>query len=179
MNASTGGAGANTSDVLAVQLFLHRVLSEPDWAKGAIAKLLQGESGLYAAWNVDLFAGRFKDLAKSGESPEQIYTDVLRTVFQTDGPGGLRLCDIRGAPGELGLKAFGSDHYFGLTYLGDTAKFKKLALKSDAGIIMEEDAVGGSMFDRVNEAEATVNVLIGAKKFVEGWNSWRVSNRAS
>ena len=81
-----------------------------------------------------------------------------------------------GAPGELGLQAVGSDHYFGLTYIGDTAKFKKLALKADAGIIMEEDAVGGSMFGRVNEAGATVNVLIGAKKFVEGWNSWRVSN---
>ena len=176
VNAVYRRRGRDTSDVLAVQLFLHRVLSEPAWTKGAIAKLLQGESGLHAAWNVDLFAGRFKDLAKLGESPEQIYTDMLRTVFHTDGPGGLRLCDIRGAPGELGLKAFGSDHYFGLTYIGDTARFKKLALKSDAGIIMEEDAVGGSMFDRVNEAEATVNVLIGAKKFVEGWNSWRVSN---
>ena len=165
-----------TSDVLDVQLFLHRVLSEPAWAEDAIASLLRGESGLYSAWKVDLFAGRFDELAKSGGSPGRIYADLLRTFFHTDGPGGLRLCDIRGAPGELGLKAAGSDHYFGLTYIGDTPKFKRLALKADAGIIMEEDAVGGSMFGRVNEAGATVNVLIGAKKFVEGWNSWRVSN---
>ena len=176
VNAVYKRRGRDTSDVLAVQLFLHRVLSERAWAEDAIAKLLRGESGLYSAWNVDLFAGRFDELAKSVESPERIYSDVLKTVFHTDGPGGLRLCDIRGAPGELGLKAFGSDHYFGLTYIGDTANFKKLALKSDAGIIMEEDAVGGSMFGRVNEAGATVNLLLGAKKFVEGWNSWRVSN---
>ena len=168
--------GRDTSDVLAVQLFLHRVLSKPGWAWDAIGKLLRGESGLYDAWNVDLFSGRFDNLAKSGERPEQIYADVLHTVFHADGPGGLRLCDIRGAPGELGLKAVGSDHYFGLTYIGDTSKFKKLAQTSSTGIIMEQDAVGGSMFDRVNEADATVNVLIGAKKFVEGWNSWRVSN---
>ena len=176
VNAVYKRKGRYTSDVLAVQLFLHRVLSEPGWARDAIAKLLRGESGLYSAWKVDLFAGRFDELAKSVESPERIYADVLKTVFHTDGPGGLRLCDIRGAPGELGLKAFGSDHYFGLTYIGDTANFKKLALNSDAGIIMEEDAVGGSMFGRVNEAGATVNLLLGAKKFVEGWNSWRVSN---
>ena len=159
-----------------MQIFLHRVLSEPAWARDAIDKLLRGESGLYTAWNVDLFSGRFRDLAKKGDSPERMYADLLRTVFHADGPGGLRLCDIRGAPGELGLKAVGSDHYFGLTYIGDTSKFKKLAQTSGAGIIMEQDAVGGSMFDRVNETGATVNVLIGAKKFVEGWNSWRVSN---
>ena len=173
---STSGRGATRATCSSVQLFLHRVLSEPEWAKDAIGRLLQGESGLYSAWQVDLFAGRFDDLARSGGSPGQIYADLLDTFFHTGGPGGLRLCDIRGAPGELGLKAAGSDHYFGLTYIGDTAKFKKLALKADAGIIMEEDAVGGSMFGRVNEAGATVNVLIGAKKFVEGWNSWRVSN---
>lgn len=166
----------DTSDVLEVQLFLHRVLSDPGWARDVIARVLRGESGLRVSWNVDLFEGRFGDLAKSGDSPEQLYADILRTVFHTDGPGGLRLCDIRGAPGELGLKAVGSDHYFGLTYIGDTGNFKKLAQNTDTGIIMEDDAVGGSMFDRVNETDATVNVLIGAKKFVEGWNSWRVSN---
>ena len=176
VNAVYKRRGRDTSDVLTVHLFLNRMLSEPGWAVEAIGKLLRGESGLYAAWNVDLFVGRFDDLAKSGKSPEQIYADMLRTVCHADAPGGLRLCDIRGAPGELGLKAVGSDHYFGLTYIGDTAKFKKLAQKVSDGIILEEDAVGGSMFDRVNEADATVNVLIGAKKFVEGWNSWRVSN---
>ena len=86
VNAVYRRRGRDTSDVLAVQLFLHRVLSNSAWAKGAIAKLLQGESGLYAAWNVDLFSGRFKDLAKLGESPEQIYADMLRTVFQPTAP---------------------------------------------------------------------------------------------
>ena len=126
---------------------------------------------------VDLFAEHFDELGKSAGSPGRIYRDLLKTFFHTDGPGpgGLRLCDMRGAPGDLGLKAAGSDHYFGLTCIGDIPRFKKLALKADTGIIMEEDAVGGSMFGRVNEAGATVNVLIEAKKFVEGSNPWRVS----
>ena len=176
VNAVYRRRGRDTSDVLAVQLFLHKVLSDPAWARDAIGRLLRGKSGLYSAWNVDLFAGRFDELARSGGTPEAIYADLLKTFFHADGPGGLRLCDIRGAPGELGLKAVGSDRYFGLTYIGDHARFKRLAAGAGAGIVMEEDAVGGSMFGRVNEAGATVNVLIGAKKFVEGWNSWRVSN---
>ena len=176
VNAVYRRRGRDTSDVLAVQIFLHRVLNEPGWARDTIEKLLRGESGLHAAWNVDLFADRFNELVKLGESPNEIYADILRTVFHAERPGGLRLCDIRGAPGEIGLKAVGSDEYFGLTYIGDTSKFKRLAEAAAAGIIFEPDAVGGSMFGRVNEAGATVNVLIGAKKFVEGWNSWRVSN---
>jgi len=176
VNAVYKRRGRDTSDVLAIQHFLHRVLSDPGWARTAIAMLLRGESGLYAARNVDLFASRFNDLAGRDLSPEEIYGDILRVVFHADGPGGLVLCDIRDAPGELGLKALGSDRYFGLTYIGDTGQFWKLAQKADFGVILEKDVVGDSMFDRVNEAGATVNVLIGAKKFVEGWNSWRVSN---
>ena len=176
VNAVYKRHGRDTSDVLAVQLFLHRVLSEPDWAQSAIESLLQGTSGLHAADGTDLFAGRFADIAASGQTPRSIYVDLLRTVFHVDSPGGLRLCDILGASGELGLKAVGSERYFGLTYIGDTARFKKLAQTAGRGISFEQDAVGGSMFDRVNDADASVNVLIGAKKFVEGWNSWRVSN---
>jgi hypothetical protein len=33
-----------------------------------------------------------------------------------------------------------------------------------------------SLIDGINEPETTVEILIGAKKFMEGWNSWRVSN---
>ncbi len=176
VNAVYKRRGRETSDVLAIQLFLHRVLSDSRWAKDAIGKLLRGKSGLHSAWNVDLFDGRFNDLAQSQGTSEEIYADMLRSVFHTSGPAGLRLCDILGAPGELGLKAVGADHYFGLTYIGDTAKFKKLAQKAGGGIILEQDAVGGTIFDGINEKGATVNVLIGAKKFVEGWNSWRVSS---
>ena len=176
VNAVYKRLGKDTSDVLSVQLFLQRVLRRPNWAQSAIAKLLKRESGLYTAKHVDLFGGRFNDLAKLGESPKQLYFDILRKVFHVSSPSGLILCDIRDAPGELGLKAAGSDQYFGLTYIGDTAKFKKLAKRSNAGIEFEEDVVGGSLFSRVNATDATVNILIGAKKFVEGWNSWRVSS---
>jgi len=48
--------------------------------------------------------------------------------------------------------------------------------EDDSGITLEEDALSGSLFDGIGDQDTTIDVLIGAKKFMEGWNSWRVSN---
>ena len=42
--------------------------------------------------------------------------------------------------------------------------------------MVSDDALNGSLFERINESNSTVEVLAGARKFIEGWNSWRVSN---
>jgi len=46
----------------------------------------------------------------------------------------------------------------------------------DTGITLEEDAIASSLFTDINHPDTPLNILIGAKKFMEGWNSWRVSN---
>ena len=38
-----------------------------------------------------------------------------------------------------------------------------------------EREFSGSLFHEINQPHSTVNLLIGSKKFTEGWNSWRVS----
>ena len=43
------------------------------------------------------------------------------------------MVDIRGNSGELGLKASGSDGYFGLIYIGDTAAFQKASCERRRG----------------------------------------------
>lgn len=48
--------------------------------------------------------------------------------------------------------------------------------KNDSGIVIEEDVISQSLFDGINRPGSGINILIGAKKFMEGWNSWRVSN---
>ena len=63
-----------------------------------------------------------------------------------------------------------------MIYIGDVAKFKKLVEQDDAGITLEEDAVADSLFDGISAPDTSIDILIGAKKFMEGWNSWRVSN---
>ncbi|HEX72257.1 MAG TPA: restriction endonuclease subunit R, partial [Candidatus Hydrogenedentes bacterium] len=109
-------------------------------------------------------------------SPQQIYADILTRLFHAPAGGGLHLCDIRSGAGELGLKAAGAEDYFGLIYIGDTAAFKKLVEKDPAGIILEEDVIAHSLFERVNRPDSGLHILIGAKKFMEGWNSWRVAS---
>ena len=165
------------SDVLTVARFLHHVLeNKGGWAVSAIKKLKQGETGLITAAGRDVFEEKFTYLRDKNLSPEEVYRDILTRIFHTPASGGLHLCGIRSADGELGLKASGAENYFGLIYIGDTNNFKKLVEEDDSGMMLEEDAIACSLFDDINEPDTNINVLIGAKKFMEGWNSWRVSN---
>ncbi|MER3544987.1 MAG: restriction endonuclease subunit R, partial [Chloroflexota bacterium] len=164
------------SDVLTVARFLHKVLQDRAWATKVIEDLLSGQSGLKAQDGSDVFLGRFPYLKELGLAPGGLYADILRRVFHTWGGGGLHLADIRGSQGEIGLKAAGGEAYFGLIYIGDTSAFKKLVEEQAREITLEEEAIRGSLFSDINRPDSPIHVLIGAKKFMEGWNSWRVSN---
>src|SRR3546814_7326503 len=39
----------------------------------------------------------------------------------------------------------------------------------------ERDDFGGALFGKLNNKDSRLNVLIGSRKFTEGWSSWRVS----
>lgn len=165
------------SDVLTVARFLHHLMeNKRGWAVEVIRKLLDGKTGLVTPDGQDVFESKFKYLRETGLTPEKAYRDILAKVLHAPAGGSLHLCDIRGSAGELGLKASGAEDYFGLIYIGDTSAFKKLVEEDDSGITLEEDAVTGSLFDGINEPNTSIDILIGAKKFMEGWNSWRVSN---
>ena len=162
------------SDILTVVRFLHRLIANATWATGAIDQLLTGHSGLRDADGKDIFADKFEYLR--GRDSAMLYRDILTRVLHAATGSGLHLCNIRGRDGEIGLKVGGAEEYFGLIYIGDTTKFKNLVAADNAGIAMEEDAFSGSLFDGINEPGTTIEVLIGARKFIEGWDSWRVSN---
>jgi len=177
VNAVYSKNNQKRSDVLTVVRFLHHVLENKEgWAVDEIRNLLEGKSGLVTPEERDIFEDSFKVLRHEGIDAEGVYKDILSKVFHAPTGGGLHLCDMRGHPGELGLKASGAEKYSGLIYIGDTSTFKKLVEADNVGIVMEEDAVTGSLFAGINESSSSINILIGAKKFMEGWNSWRVSN---
>lgn len=170
-------SGQLRSDILTVARFLHRVLSDRNWAIHSIKRLLNGQSGLKDNVNGrDIFDGKFEYLRRRELDVASVYRDVLQKVMHTEVSGGLQLYDLRRCDGELGLKATGGESYFGLIYVGETGKFKSLVEASDFGITVTDDVLHGSLFDRINEPNSTVEILAGARKFVEGWNSWRVSN---
>ena len=116
----------------------------------------------------DILADKFEYLRRRVADASTIYQDALARVMHTFG-GGLQLCDLRGSEGELGLKADGSDDYFGVIYIGDTTAFKRLVETDGTGVVVVEDALQGSLFDRINEPDSTIEVLAGARKFIEGW----------
>ena len=165
------------SDVLNVIRFLHRFLkNEKAWAIHSIEKIINGDSGLSDDNGTDVFQNRLNYLKEHNETPRQIYTDILDEVFHTNSSGALHLCDVRNARGEIALKATSSSQYFGLIYIGDTSAFKKLVQNDDADISMDsENVFTESLFNDINKPESAINILIGAKKFIEGWDSWRVT----
>ena len=169
--------GRTRSDVLEVIRFLHRFLSnENNWAIHAIEKILDGNSGLSDENGTDIFYNRLNYLKKPNEKPARIYTDILDEVFHTQTSGALYLCDIRSAQGEIGLKTTNGSDYFGVIYIGNTPAFKKLVKNDEAGIVLEsEDVFTESLFRDINKFDSQINILIGAKKFIQGWDSWRVT----
>ena len=165
------------SDVLNVIRFLHRFLrNENNWAIHAIEKIINGNSGLSDDNGTDVFKNQLNYLNDFNESATQIYTGILKEVFHTDSSGALHLCDVRNAPGEIALKTTYGSSEFGLIYIGDTSAFKKLVENDDEDISMDsEDVLTASLFININKSESSINILIGAKKFIEGWDSWRVT----
>ena len=165
------------SDVLTVVRFLHRVLRNSNgWAVAAIGRLLAGESGLERADGRDVFEDRFGCLRDADLSPEALYQDILGSVLHAHVNDVLQLGFVRGSSGEIGVRASSSTRYFGVITIGDASSFRKLVAEREPDIRLMDEAVKGSLFDGINTPDTTIEVLIGARKFMEGWNSWRVSS---
>lgn len=164
------------SDVLTVLLFLDRFLHDQDWAVGVIHSILDGSSGLTLQTGSDLFASRLLYLRECAVEPIDIYREILISIFHTQERGHICLCPLGRAEGEIGLRVSSTERYFGVIYVGDATQFLKLVAETSDHIVQMQDMITDSLFRSIGGTDTTVEVLIGAKKFMEGWNSWRVSN---
>ncbi len=168
---------AQGSDVLTVVKFLDAFLrNERQWVQKWIKKILDGNSGIADDGGNDVFAARFKLLKSWQRDPDAILRDILKRIFHTSHSGRLHVGDIKGKAGELGLKVSGSDYYFGLVYIGDTSTFKQLIEQECREVEVEDDQIGEGLFENIKKQDSRINVLVGAKKFMQGWDSWRVTN---
>lgn len=163
------GKGIN-SDVVRVIQFLDKIVRDENYLKENIEKILTGKSGLIDSEGNDIFKGKFEFIRKL--SVDEIVEGIYQKVF--GGKGRLELYEIKNVEGEIGLKTTTGEKYFGVVNVGDVRSLKKLIKES--GIEVKEDHFSQSLFFGINESNSHVNILIGSKKFVEGWNSWRVSN---
>jgi hypothetical protein len=175
---STLGAAdhQSLSDVQEQVLFLHRVLrNEGDWVPAAIEDILGGQAGLEDADGKPLFRDAFPTLRSIRLDGEAFYTDMLQRLFHVAASSSLHLVDLHSAEGEIGLRASAADRFFGLINIGDAPNFLKLVKDRMPEIVIDEEQFTDSLFRAINRQDSAINVLIGAKRFIEGWDSWRVS----
>lgn len=159
------------SDILTVILFLADFLNDEAQAKSWIADLVADKALLLDAKGRNIFERRFLPLMHC--DVDSIYADILKRLFNSDARQRLKLTNIKNSKGELALRVGGFEP-FGLINIGDDSGFFKLC-EAQTSFDNETDDFGGALFNTINRAESKLNVLVGSRKFTEGWSSWRVS----
>ncbi|TFE66226.1 restriction endonuclease subunit R [Methylacidiphilum caldifontis] len=161
----TGKEG--NSDVIQILELINKAIKYEDWLKKCVNDILQGNTKLKNEEGLDVFSDKFTYF----KSRRVNIDDLYRNVFY--GRGSLCIYELKNSEGELGLK-ISEKEYFGVINIGDVSGFKK-QLEKD-GISIEQDAISTSLFEDIKREGSKINLLIGAKKFIEGWDSWRVSS---
>ncbi|MGN0820416.1 MAG: DEAD/DEAH box helicase family protein [Akkermansia sp.] len=159
------------SDVQQVIGFYADVLRKRSEVEDIFRSLVSGADILRMGNNNPL-RGRYKPLA--GRSAADIYDDMLRKVFHADYVATLRVC-LQKNSGEITL-AVGEAEPFGLVTVGDGSQLTN-ALEKDAQghFIVQRHDISKDYFRNINQEDSSISILIGSRKFTEGWSSWRVS----
>jgi hypothetical protein len=163
------------TDIEQIITFFDQFMRQRKAWENKIHKLLSGETGLEDQRGQDLFSGLFPYLKAKGFEIGELYERIVRTVFCAQPGDALRAVALKSAAGEIGLRVGAQNPYFGVVNIGDVAGMMK-KLSDESTIVREEESIGGSLFDDINDPTSPVYVLIGARKFMEGWDSFRVSS---
>lgn len=163
-------ATRDASDIIEILRFLARYVGERTESTGRIERVLN--QGLLTADGRNLFSGRFKYLIEEKMTAAQVYDETLSAIFNARAGGALYIENLRGATGEIALR-IGDNEPFGVINVGDDAKLCKLC--EEKGLNVSEREFSGSLFHDINKPNSTITMLIGSRKFTEGWNSWRVA----
>jgi len=162
------------SDVEDILLFFADLVKDRNVTVAHLRKLLSGNTGLLDGTNRDIFAEAFPFLQAQGKTAEQIFDGILAHLFNAPRGGALHVDYLVGGDGELALRLGTSDEPFGVVNVGDAKKLAELCEKHET-LIVSEKPFSSSLFRTLNVRNSKLNVLIGSKRFSEGWNSYRVS----
>jgi len=170
------------SDVLEVVRFLSAVLkNDHGWTTSTIRSIYEGKSGLIDKNSGrDLFSPNYPEqklayLKAKNLTPEETYADILPRIFHARTSAPLHLVNLKTAQGEIALRCGNDNPYFGVINIGEDTEFIKLVEKQETTIRSDKDELTASLFASIKEKTSPVNILIGARKFIEGWDTWRVS----
>lgn len=174
VNAVRSENKRKVSDVLDILLTLAEFVKNKRDSISLLKRLLSGKPGLLDQRNNEIFATAFPYLISAKMTAEEIFDDILRVLFNSPTQAALHVENLKGTDGEIALR-LGENEAFGLINVGDASSLCKLCEEHPNLLVVTEKEFAGSLFRGLNDDDSTVNVLIGSKKFTEGWNSWRVS----
>ena len=167
-------AGEADSDVALLVQFLSRACNNTPWLGQRLAEVLAGAQPAQAAIGLPALDFRWlrQAMARLSQTPDQLADDLRQRVFGGAGVLALRLVSDK----EIGLQCLGAadDAYFGVVRVGEARKLAEQLARFKVAQAGAPDRLTGSLFARL-DTDARLSVLIGAKMFVEGWSSWRVS----
>ena len=180
VNAVRTVRGQSVSDVVQILLFLQAFIDNPQEFSGYIKRLLNPADGIKNPRGYSLFANSFIKIKKGLKPGEEdafarkTYEKLMEKLFHIGATNAhLHLDKQKGGDKEIGLRV-GSADYFGVINVGDSDSLIKLC--ESKGLDCETREFGtSSLFTKINDEDSTINILIGSKKFSEGWSSWRVS----
>ena len=163
------------SDVVDILLFLSDFVSAQNRSEciELLDLFLKGKSGLQDLKGNDLFADVFSYLIKQKFTGDSLYEDILKVLFNSKTPAAFHIENLKGTDGEIALR-LGDNEPFGLISVGDASTLCKLCDQQNELVVTDQE-FSGSLFRDLNKADSNINILIGSKKFTEGWSSWRVS----
>ena len=168
---SKGGDDADyRSDVIEVLCFLQRLFAEGGRAfLGDALRRLAGDDG------EALLPKPVWEVVRNTD-PTALANNLLRDVFGYQPGAVFVLRALKTSRGEVGLGLSLGDwvRYFGVVNIGDADSLKK-ALEPH-GLAVDSDALTPSLFAALDHRDSTVNLLIGSRRFSEGWNNYRASS---
>ena len=174
---------ATVSDVGKILKFIAEFLKSEGTSASEIERILTGnvqETGLLDENGGDIFAGGFVYLQqlmyREGWKPADLFRDILDKLFQNRAGGELSIARIKGDENEIMLRVGQAEKPFGLVNVGDAAGLTThIAEQEFDNVAVLESEFSETMFGQINLSRSPVNLLIGSKRFVEGWDCWRVS----
>lgn len=173
VNAVRSENKRKVSDVVDILLFLAEFLKDKRRTVALLERLLGGNPGLLDQRGNEIFASAFGYLGQTRQTGEDLFDAILKSLFNSSTLDKLHVSNLKGTDGEIALR-LGENEPFGLINVGDAPSLCKLCEEHPDFLIVEDKDFSDSLFAKLSSANSTVNVLIGSKKFTEGWNSWRV-----
>ncbi len=165
----------DNSDILTIIRRLAVVLNDEAATRVRLEDLLNNEARLLDAKGNNIFAGRFTQLKNAHNTVDALFRDMMKRLFNVDSRQRLKVINLKKSKGEIVLQV-GGGKPFGLISIGDDVGFFKECEKAQYSSLFdtENDEMQEGLFNGINSSD-DLHLLIGSRKFTEGWSSWRVS----